>query len=254
MAKRTCIFFISLFLLTGSRALSQDTVTVPLHIRGGFDLSGPVIKMVNNDLISYGVMASVDLNSSLSLIAGVRYSSFQSSKVIYDFRSRGASIVAGTDYNFIKANVSHGKYYAGIGLRYGLSFYNEETSWLSYTNEWGSGVGSIPPSWHTGHFLEITPGVRTEIFPGMTIGWNLYARFLLSAGAGQDLKPVWMPGYGAATSGMTTGAEYYISFSIPYKKIKVIIRPKTEQPEEEEGQEGASENTGTNSSGTGTRL
>ena len=34
MAKRTCICFISLFLLAGSRAVSQDTVTVPLASQG----------------------------------------------------------------------------------------------------------------------------------------------------------------------------------------------------------------------------
>jgi hypothetical protein len=42
MAKGTCICFISLILLIGSRAASQDTVTVPLHIRAGFDISGPI--------------------------------------------------------------------------------------------------------------------------------------------------------------------------------------------------------------------
>lgn len=59
MARRTCIFFISLFLLTETIAVSQDTVTVPLHIRAGFDISGPVMKLVSKDLISYGVAASV---------------------------------------------------------------------------------------------------------------------------------------------------------------------------------------------------
>lgn len=234
--------------------MSQDTVTVPLHARAGFDLSGPLLGLISDELISYGVVASVDMNSSLSVIAGLRHSSFQSSQFIYDFRSRGTSIVAGVDYNFMKANVAHGKYYAGIGLRYGLSFYNEEASIIRYTNEWGSGEASMPRSGHTGHYLEITPGVRTELFPGVTIGWNLYMRLLISAGAGKDLKPVWMPGYGAATSGMTTGAEYYISFSIPYKKIKVITRPKTEQSEGEEGEEDVSGTKGTSSSGTGNRL
>ena len=254
MAKRTCIFFISLFLLAGSRAVSQDTVTVPLHVRVGFDLSGPVTNLISNDLISYGIAASVDLNSSLSVTAGLRYSSFQSSQFIYDFSSRGTSIVAGVDYNFMKANISQGRYYAGIGVRYGLSFYNEEASVIRYTNEWGSGETSMPRTGHTGHFLEITPGVRTRLFPGVTIGWNLYMRLLISAGAGKDLNPVWMPGYGAATSGMTTGAEYYISISIPYKKIKVITRPKTEQSEGDEEGEDTSGTTGTSSSGTGIRL
>ncbi len=248
MARRTCIFFISLFLLAETVAVSQDTVTVPLHVRAGFDISGPVMKLVTKDLISYGVAASADINSSIAATAGVRYSSYRSSDVLYDFMSRGLSFTAGADYNFIKANVSQGRYSAGIGLRYGLSFYREEAPMLRYTNEWGAGETSVPAESHTGHFMEITPGVRAELFRGVTIGWNLYMRLLLSAGAGKDLKPVWMPGYGPGTSGMTTGAEYYVSISIPYRKIKVYIKPKVRETEEEETEV---TNTG---SGTGTGL
>lgn len=254
MAKRTCICFISFLLLFGGRAVSQDTVTVPLHLRAGFDLSGPVMQFIGNDLTSYGIAASADINSAVAISAGIRYSTFHSTKYNFDFTSKGMSIVAGPDYNFIKANVSAGKHYAGIGLRYGLSFYSEESPVIRYNNEWGAGESSLPLSHHTGHFLELTPGVRTELFPGLTIGWNLYMRLLISAGAGKDLKPVWMPGYGAGTRGMSTGAEYYISISIPYKKIKVVIKPKQEQSEYEDEEEGGSTETTTVTSGSGRRL
>ena len=252
MARRICICFISLFLIIGSKAMSQDTVTVPLHIRAGFDLSGPVMQIIGTNLISYGIIASTDINSALAVTGGIRYSDFRLSDYSYDFMSRGISITAGPDYNFIKANASGGKHYAGIGLRYGLSFYSEEASVIKYNNEWGAGESSVPLSRHTGHFLEITPGVRTELFPGVTIGWNLYMRLLISAGAGKDLKPVHMPGYGAGTKGMATGAEYYVSISIPYKKIKVFIKPRNQQSDDEETEEG--DNTGTISTGSGNRL
>ncbi|MDZ7635765.1 MAG: DUF6048 family protein [Bacteroidales bacterium] len=254
MAKRTCICFISLFLLAGSSAVSQDTVTVPMNIRAGFDLSGPIMQLIGSELTSYGMNASVDINSAFAVTAGIRYSTFETSDYSYDFMSRGTSVVAGTDYNFIKANVSGGRHYAGIGVRYGLSFYSEEAPVIRYNNEWGAGESSVPLSQHTGHFLEITPGVRTQIFQGVTLGWNIYMRMLISAGAGKDLKPVWMPGYGPGTRGITTGAEYYISISIPYKKIKVVIRPKQEQPEEEEGEEGGSTDNRTFPSSSGGRL
>jgi len=255
MARKTCIFFISLFLFAETVAVSQDTVTVPLHIRAGFDISGPVMKLVTKDLISYGIAASADINSSLAATAGIRYSSYNSSDVLYDFMSRGLSITAGADYNFIKANVSQGRYSAGIGLRYGLSFYREEAPMLRYTNEWGAGETSVTAESHTGHFMEITPGVRAQLFPGVTIGWNLYMRLLISAGAGKDLKPVWMPGYGPGTSGMTTGAEYYISISIPYRKIKVYIKPKVRDTEEEENEvTDTGSGTGTGLSGFSNRL
>jgi hypothetical protein len=254
MAKRTCICFISLLLIAGTTAVSQDTVTVPLHLKAGFDLSGPIMKMIGSDLTSYGATLSADINSSLAVTAGIRYSTFQTSDYSYDFMSRGTSVAVGPDYNFIKANIAQGKHYAGIGVRYGLSFYSEEATVIRYNNEWGAGESSVPLSKHTGHFLEITPGVRTEIFPGMTIGWNLYLRMLISAGAGKDLKPVWMPGYGAGTSGLTTGAEYYISVTIPYRKIRVIVKPKQKESGDEEELEEGPTQTVTFPTGSGGRL
>lgn len=256
MAKGTCVCFISLFLLMGSKAVSQDTVMIPLHFRAGFDISGPILQLLNDDLISYGVLASLDFNQAISLNAGLRYTSFSAVEYNYNFRSRGTSVVIGADYNFMKPKTAQGKYNAGIGLRYGLSFYSQEASDIKYTNKWGEGVSSMPLSRHTGHYLEITPGVRVELFNGVTIGWNVYMRLLITGGAGKDLNPIWMPGYGDATSGMTTGAEYYVSFSIPYKKIKVIIKPKRVEEDEEttEGAEGTETNTMNPRSTTGGRL
>jgi len=249
MAKGTCICFISLFLLMGNRAVSQDTVTIPLHFRAGLDISGPILHFLNDDIITYGVLGSMDLNQAISLNAGLRYTTFSAVEYNYNFSSHGTSVVIGADYNFMKPRAAQGRYYAGIGLRYGLSFYSQEASDIKYTNKWGEGVSSMPLSHHTGHFFEITPGVRAELFNGVTIGWNVYMRLLISAGAGKDLNPIWMPGFGDSSSRMTTGAEYYVCFSIPYKKIKVIIKPKREE-EDEEGDEGVSGTEGTESTTT----
>ena len=119
---------------------------------------------------------------------------------------------------------------------------------------WSPRRGTVPGASPTDARNELTPGVRTEIFPGVTIGWNISMRMLISAGAGKDLKPVWMPGYGPGTRGITTGAEYYISISIPYKKIKVVIKPKQEQSEGEEEEEGGSTENSIFPSNSGGRL
>ncbi len=253
MAKRICVFFISLMLLYGNRILAQDTLTIPLNVRAGFDISGPVMHLIGSDLVSYGAIASIDLNEQYSASLRLRYSSYSVSEYNYDFTSSGVSAVISGDYNFLKPKVSGGKYFTGLGFGYGISFYNEEASRIEYTNPWGTGSDSFSPSSHTGHFLEATPGVRTELFPGVTIGWNLVVRLLISSGAGRDLKPVWMPGFGDATSRMTTGAEYYVSVSIPYKKIRVVIKPRKELTEDE-GEENPEMNPSGSSFPPGGRL
>lgn len=249
MVKGICVSFISLLLLTSIRSGAQDTITVPLHLRAGGDIAAPVLKLVNNDLISYGALFSVDLDESYTAVAGMRYSSFSTSQYSYDYKSRGLSFVIGADYNFLKPKVAAGQYYAGIGIRYGLTFYGQEASRIEYSNPWGTGVTSLALSHHTGHFLEFTPGVRTELFRGVTLGWNLNIKVLLSSGAGTHLRPVFMPGFGYASTGVATGAEYYVSFSMAYKKIRVFIKPKP-VPSEEDVEGSTETTTGTTVSGS----
>jgi hypothetical protein len=67
----------------------------------------------------------------------------------------------------------------------------------------------------------------------MTIGWSLTLKKLISSGTSQDLKPLYLPGYGAGAKSVSTGINYYLIFTIPYKKIKVIIKPEpVEEPVE----------------------
>jgi len=251
MAKGICVCFISLFLLIPGKAAAQDTIIVPLHIRAGFDIAGLALKAIDNNLISYGIQGSLDLNESLSTVAGARYSSFAANdSLIYNYKSRGLNFVVGTDYNFLKPKVAAGKHYAGIGIRYGISFYGQEASRIEYTNIWGTGTTTLPLAHYVGNYVELTPGVRTELFPGVTIGWNLYVRLLLGAGTGPHLKPVYMPGYGDASSPIATGAAYYISITIPYRKITVITKPKAVTTDEETEGEIENEGEGTDVSGT----
>jgi hypothetical protein len=240
-------------ILLGGRVGAQDTVTVPLNIRAGFDISGPVMHLIGSDLTSYGAMASLDINEQYSASLRLRYSSYSISEFNYDFKSSGVSAVISGDYNFLKPKVSGGKYFTGIGLGYGISFYSQEASRIEYTNPWGTGTDSFSLSRHTGHFIEVTPGVRTELFPGVSIGWNLVLRMLISSGAGRDIKPVWMPGFGDATSRMSTGAEYYVSITIPYKKIRVAIKPKKELTDDE-GEENPDTEPSGSSFAPGSRL
>lgn len=234
MVKGIYVCFISLLLITGAKLKAQDTIMVPLHIRAGYDVGGLAVNFINKKLITYGIKGSYDFNEKLSFSSTARYSSFSANETGYDYSSQGLSFTLGTDLNMLNPKKSAGRHFIGAGIHYGISFYNQEAKRIEYTNPWGTALTNFPKSNHIGHFIEITPGVRTELFPWLTIGWNISMRLLLSDGANNNLKPINMPGFGNATSRVTTGASYYISFSIPYKTKRVITRAKAESEEEAE--------------------
>ena len=237
--RRTFVYFISplLFLLFGlSKVNAQDTVLIPLKIRVGLEVSGPAIYISQKGNLSAEVNLSVDLNEKTSAFFGVGYLNYNlseynsSNTLIYKYLTKGSFLRAGLDFNLIKPEKSLGRYWAGIGLHYGISVFNSEFASLQKDNYWGNKVSSTPIRTNMAHFVEATPGVRAELFRNLSIGWTISLRLLLYSGAGKNLPAVEFPGFGNGTKSFSSGIGYFIVWDIPYKKINVIT--KKEEPEE----------------------
>lgn len=148
---------------------------------------------------------------------------------------------------------SLGKYWTGVGLSYGVSRFTSETPFYKQDNYWGSVSSSIPSSKDWGHFIEVSPGVKAEVFKNFSIGWAISMRVLLHTTTGKDLRPVYFPGYGNGTKAVTSGFRYYLIWNIPYKNKNVIIvkPPPEEEEEEEEGDVQDTQNNTQDNSGFG---
>jgi hypothetical protein len=208
----------------------QDSVLIPLKIRAGIEISGPVIYFTDNNNLNYEGFVSGDFNEKISLFFGGGYSNYKYSQYNYGYLSHGVFIKAGADFNLFKPEMAIGKYWGGIGVHYGISSFTSETPHFKQNNYWGSASSSIAPDRRMGHFLEFSPGFRAELFRNFSIGWSISIRRIIYSGKDKDLKPVYIPGYGDGGKTFSTGINYFIVYSIPFKKIRVPI--KIEEPEE----------------------
>ena len=199
---------------------SHDTVPFPLKIRFGADVYGPVSYYFNKNILSIEGFLSVDIDPKKAVVAEVGYLNFKHSQYNYNYLSKGSFIRLGIDFNLIRRGLSVGKYYAGIGLRYGFSMFNTEVPFLTQTNYWGIATGSIPTSKSTAHFVEASPGIRTEIFRNFSMGWIVRLRFLVHSSASKDNKAISIPGFGNAFKTFSPGINYYLIWSIPYRHLK----------------------------------
>jgi hypothetical protein len=243
--RRIFAFFISLpFLAPGITATvsGQDTITVPLRIKAGIDIAGPLVYAVDPNIFSTEAFVSADLTEKKALYLSAGILDYKYSQYNYEYLNSGAFVKAGLDFNFLKPEKAVDRYWAGVGLRYGISRFSSEYPTFSQDNYWGTTVSSIPRTTSWAHFLEVSPGIRTQIFRNVSMGWNISLRLLLYSGTGKDLKPIYLPGFGNAGQLVNAGVNYYVIWSIPYKKIRVII--KKEVPEETDDTEGST-TTGT---------
>jgi hypothetical protein len=221
-------------LLGQDQKLPVDSVEIPLKIKAGIEISGPVLYFIDKSILNLEGFVTTDLNEKLSLYLGGGYSDYSFSQYNYSFKTKGTFYKAGIDFNLLRPEVAEGKYWAGLGLYYGLDRFTSETPTFKHENYWGIATSSIARSTNWGHYLELSGGFKAELFRNFSIGWIISLRKLIYTGAPKDLRPVYYPGYGEGGKTLSFGLNYYISWNIPFKKIKVSIKPEpAEEPEED---------------------
>jgi hypothetical protein len=233
---------LAMILSSISQVKSQDTLLIPLKINAGIEVLGPVNYFIDKNILSIEGYVSMDLSEKLSAALNAGYLDYTYSQYNYTYLNNGYCIRAGADFNILKPKKSLGKYWGGIGLRYGLSHFRWEVPEFSQSNYWGESLSSIPSTKNWGHFIEASPGMRAEIFRNFSMGWSISLRMLLYVGNSDGVKPIYFPGFGNASKRFSSGFSYYIVWNIPYNKIRVITKKEepeeTEDTEETEGQEG----------------
>ena len=242
MRKISAYSFSLILFLKASGLFAQDTILFPLKIRTGIDVAGPGLYFSDKNNLSVEGYVSIDKSEKTAWVVEAGYLNYKYSQYNYDYTSNGAFARLGADFNLLKPEVSRGRYWAGIGLRYGVSLFNSETPSFQHENYWGTVTSSLPSKKAMGHFIEVAPGVKTEIFRNFSIGWTIRLKLLISGGGGKDLRPIYFPGYGNGGRRTTAGISYFLTWNIPYKIKTVITKPEAV---EEETDETSEQNTGT---------
>ncbi|MGQ9619513.1 MAG: DUF6048 family protein [Bacteroidales bacterium] len=223
--KRTFVFFINTLLLLcliSVKGQGQDTISFPFKIRIGVDVYGPGYYFTDRNTFNIEGFISADRDTIKAYSVDAGYTRFNYEQYNYNYKCNGFFIRAGMDFNIISPGESKGKYFAGGGLRYGLSLYTQKVPYLESENYWGKVSYSTGESNHLAHFIEASPGIRTELFRNFSIGWTIRLRILIYSGTNKDMKPIYIPGYGNGTKSFSPGINYYLAWSIPYKKISII--------------------------------
>ena len=224
------IFTGNLFAQVQDSTKIQDSVDFPLKIRAGVDITGPILYFTDKNILNTGGYISADINEKMALFLGAGYSDFKYAQYNYEYFSKGLFFKAGIDLNILKPEVSGGRYWAGVGIRYGISNFTSGTPAFTFQDYWGTINSSIESSKSWGHYIELSPGFRAELFRNFSIGWSISLRKLLYPGSKKDIRPLYIPGYGSGGESVSAGIGYFISWNIPFKKIRVPI--KQEEPEE----------------------
>jgi len=218
MIRRTCVLFISLaMLLTRSSAADADSSKVSQALIIGFELSGPVIFSLDENILNLEGYLAYRLTDKYYAVFEPGYSSYKYSQYNYEYNSEGFFLRVGLDINLIKPKNGPVKHFAGFGLRYGISLSSQETPWFAYENYWGRNESILEPESFHAHFLEAGGGVKAEVFNNIYMGWSVKLRLMFYSSAGQHNKPAYIPGVGTTGTTVRPALSYYLAWQLPFK-------------------------------------
>jgi hypothetical protein len=232
--RKTFVYIISILFFLSGELKAQDTISYPLRFSVGIEALGPAIYYSNKNVQNIEGYVSMDLDEKKALSLSIGHLNYQYSQYNYSYLNKGEFVRLGVEFNLLKPEKALGKYWAGIGLRYGLSRYTSETPSLTKENYWGTRSSSVAERTNWGHFVEVTPGVRAQMFKGFSMGWSVSMRLLVHAGGSHDLKPIYLPGFGNATKSVSPAISYFLVWNIHYKQKTVITKKEEPEPEDEE--------------------
>ncbi len=230
-------YFISIIIaqiLFPSISSGQDTINFPLRFGAGVSAYLPVSSLSGYYPQGYEINGYYDINERFTISADGGFSKFQYEDYNYKFENSGVFFRAGFDYNLLNPVMAAGRYFAGGSVKYGFSVYDFNNPSIEYLSYWGNYETSAPELRKTAHFIEFSPTLTAELFKNVFVGWSVDIRVLLWSGAGEDLRPIDIPGFGNGSKTISLGMNYYLSIRIPYKTKKVIYVKKERQIDEEE--------------------
>lgn len=233
--ERISIFIIGLLilsnLLTPTQAIAQETVNVPLTkeewqatplYQGsyiGVDIFGLGSKVFGSDFTSAEVSAEVNLKNRYFPIIEIGYGETDAIQEENDihFKTSAPYFRIGGSYNvFYKKPYLPGQFL--VGLRYGYTSFSYDVSAPPMTDPvWGT--PTLPFSYEgvksNASWLEITIGLKANIYKDLHMGLSLRYRSLMNVKAAENSEPWYIPGYGKNKS-TNIGVSYTVVYQLPF--------------------------------------
>lgn len=228
-----CYTFLSLLISVQAmaQAPATDTTTppkkkkvvfdLPHQLRFGADIYHPILNTFTGDHKSYEFQADYYIGNEV--YADVE-GGWGNADIDYDnlkYNSKNSFIRVGVDKCMLQRLTGKDWDMAFIGARYGIAFIDRgNATYVTSDSAWGPTTGSVAAQTFTAHWLEITGGVRVELWSGIFAGWNVRGKFMINQSAFKELPPAYIAGYGKGDKSTAFDFNFYISYAIRWKKNK----------------------------------
>lgn len=109
-----------------------------------------------------------------------------------------------------------------MGLRAGFAQINRSTvSYMVEDKVWGNtAMQSLPGKNYSAFWLELTGGMRVELYKGLFAGWNIRGKFLMNGKSFREMAPMYIAGFGRGDKTANFVFNLYLSYGIRWDRTR----------------------------------
>jgi len=232
--KQIYIFIFSLFsinFIVGQEIVNKDSdsLTVKKNLINvdklsiGIDLYKPIYSNINNDDLSYEILASLRIFENFSIASEIGSLDKYIEDENVNFTSTGEYIKFGFDYNLFNnwTGMDNSIY---LGMRFATSsFDNKIENYIIRSPDayWSNNVTSnfetINHSNQNANWIEFLVGIKVETIKNFYLGISLRLNRLLSNTTPNNFSNLYIPGFNKVTDDNSWGSgfNYTLTYSLP---------------------------------------
>ena len=232
--KQIYIFIFSLFsinFIVGQEIVNKDSdsLTVKKNLINvdklsiGIDLYKPIYSNINNDDLSYEILASLRVFENFSIASEIGSLDKYIEDENVNFTSTGEYIKFGFDYNLFNnwTGMDNSIY---LGMRFATSsFDNKIENYIIRSPDayWSNNVTSnfetINHSNQNANWIEFLVGIKVETIKNFYLGISLRLNRLLSNTTPNNFSNLYIPGFNKVTDDNSWGSgfNYTLTYSLP---------------------------------------
>lgn len=212
--KKQFSFIFSLLLMLSSTVAGQDTTAFD-GVRFSYDVGTIPALYLFPEQRRIEVQADFKFAPNYYGVAEFGLLELDTTRENYAYSQQGSFYRIGIEYNAIAAKDD----LLAIGGRIGSSHFTQQASdiYISPTDSIWRDVyfPQIPEQSHTVFWLELTLGMKVEVFRNFYLGWTLRGKAMLFGAKSDHLEPYIIPGFGRGNRKTAASVNYYISYKIP---------------------------------------
>ncbi len=201
----------------------------PVSFRVGTDMIGIVKSIIDSDKVEFDISTDVVFhkylfNIELGHFEVDRSATFQGNNALlpgeqYRYTVSGNYLRFGPDINVLKNDPDRSVLF--FGLRYGISRFTDEITFIRQDDVWPGGdlvAGSKSNAAVRAGWFEVVTGLKVKVMKAFWLGYTARLKFALDLKGDEGLAPFDVPGFGRAAENSYWGFNYYVFYTIPFKK------------------------------------